>query len=229
MVILTPPIIVVNMKSYLQTTGEKAVHLAKVAERVATKTGVTIALAPQAVDLYRVAKSTTIPIYAQHIDSLRPGVGTGRTLAEAVNSAGAVGTLINHSEHRLTLTEIDSIIQRAREIPLETLVCTNNPQVSAAVAALKPDYIAIEPPELIETGISVSKARPEVVTNAIRAVRQCNKDVILLCGAGITTGEDFRAALELGTSGILLASGVTKATDPAKVLLELAQSVEKKE
>ncbi|MHA2407406.1 MAG: triose-phosphate isomerase [Candidatus Ranarchaeia archaeon] len=222
---LTLPLIVVNMKSYIETTGKKAIELAKSAEAVTEETGITIVLAPQVVDLYRVTQSTKIPVFAQHIDSLQAGAGTGRTLVEGVKASGAIGTLLNHSEHRLTLAEIETSITRAKIIDLRTLACSNNANVSAALAALKPDFIAVEPPELIGTGVSVSTAKPEVVTKTVERIRQIEPNLTILCGAGITTGTDFQAALKLGTSGVLLASAVTKASDPKKVLRELAEAV----
>ena len=83
----------------------------------------------------------------------------------------------------------------------------------------KPDYVAIEPPELIGSGIPVSKADPGIVRNSVAAVTDPN--VKVLCGAGISKGEDVKAALELGTVGVLLASGVVKAKDPKAALRDL--------
>ena len=105
-----------------------------------------------------------------------------------------------------------------------SVVCANNPRISAAVATLEPDIIAIEPPELIGTGIPVSKAQPEVITGTIDLVRKVNRDVVLLCGAGISHGEDVAAALKLGTQGVLVASGIVKAKDPYAVLREFADA-----
>jgi len=124
----------------------------------------------------------------------------------------------------LKLVEIDATIVRAREIGLTSVVCTDNVAVSVAVAALKPEMLAVEPPELIGTGIPVSKAKPEVVRDTVERVKKVNPNVIVLCGAGITKGEDVAAALRLGTKGVLLASGVVKARDPSKTLRELAKS-----
>ena len=166
-----------------------------------------------------------VPVFAQHADPLPPGSGTGYILLETVKDCGAEGVIINHSEHRLKLAVIDELITRARELELVSLVCTNNPSVSAAVAALKPDIIAIEPPELIGTGIPVSKAKPEVVTDTVDLVRKINTEVHILCGAGISTGDDVTAALKLGTEGVLLASGVVKAKDPEAVLMGMAEAV----
>ncbi len=219
------PIILVNFKTYSQATGRKALELAKVAEKVSLETEVCVGLAPQFPDIAPIANSVSVPVFAQHIDPISPGNFTGHILPEAVKEAGAVGTLINHSERRLGLADIDAIITRAREVNLVSVVCANNAAVSAASASLKPDMIAVEPPELIGTGIPVSKAKPEVVSGTVELVKQVNPDVVVLCGAGITRGEDVASALQLGTEGVLVASGVVKAEDPRKVLLEFAEAI----
>lgn len=218
------PIIVVNFKTYKEATGVKAVALAKIAEKVSEETNVCIAVAPQYSDLYRVASEVSIPVFAQHIDPIEPGAYTGHILAESVKEAGAIGSLINHSERRMQLADIDVCVKRCRTLGLISLVCTNTPEVSAAAAALNPDIIAYEPPELIGTGIPVSKAKPEAVTDALKLVGMVNPKVIVLCGAGISRGEDVKVALQLGTKGVLLASGVVKAKDPYSILREMADA-----
>jgi triosephosphate isomerase len=223
--IVKTPIAVVNFKTYTEGTGKKAVELARSAEKVSSETGVCFAVAPQYVDILLIVNSVDIPVFAQHIDPFKPGSYTGHVLPEAVKEAGAVGTLINHSERRLRLADIDEAVTRAREVGLASVVCTNNTAVSASAAALKPDMIAIEPPELIGTGIPVSKAKPEVVTSTVDSVKRVNRDVVVLCGAGITNGEDVSAALRLGTEGVLVASGIVKSKDPHKVMLEFAQAM----
>ena len=221
------PIIIVNFKGYKEAIGEKAVYLARIAEKVSLETGVTVAVAPQYVDIFRITSEVSLPVFAQHIDPVVPGSCTGHVVAEAVKEAGAVGTLINHSEKRLILADIDAIIRRAKGVGLVTVVCSNNPEVSAAVAALNPDMVAVEPPELIGTGIPVSKAKPEVVSGTVNVVKRVSPDVVVLCGAGISSGEDVEAALKLGTKGVLLASGVVKSKDPKKVLLEMAEAAQR--
>jgi len=217
----------VNFKTYSEATGEKALELAKAAEKVSLESEVCTGVAPQFADIRTISQETSVPVFAQHIDPIKPGSYTGHILPEDVKSAGAVGTLTNHSERRLKLADIDAVITRAREINLLTVVCTNNANVSVAAAALRPDMIAVEPPELIGTGIPVSKAKPEVVTNTIENVRRVNSEVVILCGAGITSGEDVAAALNLGTEGVLVASGVVKAKDPYRVMLEFAEAITK--
>mgnify|MGYP001112393440 CR=1 FL=1 len=218
------PLIIVNFKTYLEATGKKAVKLAKEAEKVSVETRVSTGVAPQFADIAAVAEAVNIPVFAQHIDPVQPGSHTGHVLAESVKEAGAIGTLINHSERQLKLSDIHSVIKKTREIGLLSVVCANNPSIGAAVATLKPEIIAVEPPELIGTGISVSKAKPEVVTDTVRLVREVNPKVTILCGAGITHGEDVAAALRLGTQGVLVASGVVKAKDPYAVLREFTEA-----
>jgi triosephosphate isomerase len=221
---LKTPIIIVNFKTYLEATGKKAVELAKQAEKASKETGVYIAVAPQFTDLRAVAEAVEIPVYAQHIDAIKPGSSTGHVLAEAVKDTGAVGTIINHSERRLKLAEIDAIVTLTKEHGLVSCLCTNNPTTSAAAAALYPDMVSIEPPELIGSGIAVSKAQPEVITNTVELVRKVDPKATILCGAGISVGQDVATALKLGSHGVLVASGIVKAKNPYTMLRDFADS-----
>ena len=221
---LQTPMIIVNFKTYLESTGKRAVELAKQAERAAKETGANIIVVPQFVDLAKVAEAVEIPVFAQHIDPIKPGNCTGHVLAEAVKEAGAVGTLINHSERQLRLIDVDAIIALAKEKGLVSCVCANNPSVSAAIAAMHPDITSIEPPELIGTGISVSKAKPEIVTDTVKLVHKVDPQMTILCGAGISQAEDVSIALKLGTHGVLVASGIVKAKDPYSVLRAFADA-----
>jgi triosephosphate isomerase (TIM) len=218
------PVIIVNFKTYLESTGQRAVDLAKAAEKVTKETGASIVVAPQFVDIARVAKAVEIPVFSQHLDPIKPGNSTGHVLAESIKEAGAVGTLINHSERQLKLSEIEAIVSLCREKELVSCVCANNPAVSAGIAAMHPDVVSFEPPELIGTGIAVSKAQPQVVTNTVKLVRQVNPDIAILCGAGISQSEDVSTALRLGTSGVLVASGIVKAKDPYIILSAFADA-----
>ena len=219
------PIILVNYKTYSEATGKKAVKLSKIAEDVSMETGVNISVAPQLADIASVCDAVSIPVFAQHIDPIFPGSSTGHVLLESVKEAGAIGTLINHSERRLKLCDIEAIVARTREANMLSVVCTNNAAVSEAAAALKPDIVSLEPPELIGTGIPVSKSKPEVVTETVVLVKHVNPDIVTLCGAGITKGDDVAAALKLGTMGVLVASGIVKAKDPHKVIMEFAEAI----
>jgi len=217
------PLIALNFKTYAQAFGENSLKLAKIAEEVSDQFGVTIAVAPPMIDLARVAAEVKIPVFAQHVDPYEPGSHTGSIIAEDVKAAGAVGSLVNHSEHRLRLADIGMVLERLRENKLISLLCTDTVETTKAGAALSPDMLAIEPPELIGTGIPVSKAKPEVVKGAVQAVQKINPDVHVLCGAGISTGDDVARAIELGAEGVLLASAYVKAKDPKMVLIGMAR------
>jgi triosephosphate isomerase len=208
--------VLVNLKAY----PCDPVAVATAARDVAQESGVRIAVAPQTAHLAAVAE-TGVETWAQHVSPVEHGSNTGSTLAEAVADAGATGTLLNHSEHRVKLASIDGALEAAERADLETVVCANNPEQVGAAAALGPDAVAVEPPELIGTGTPVSKADPDVVTGAVAAAERVADDVDVFCGAGISTGEDVTAAADLGASGVLLASGVAKADDPRAALRAL--------
>ncbi|WP_455286108.1 triose-phosphate isomerase [[Eubacterium] cellulosolvens] len=220
---ISPPLILVNFKCYLEATGAKAVQLARCAQQASEKSGIVVAVAPQTADLRLVSQQTNVPVFAQHVDAITPGPFTGHVLPESVLEAGASGILVNHSERRLKAEVIEELISRAKSLRLATAVCADTADLAAAVASLSPDMIAIEPPELIGSGVAVSRAKPEVVTDTVSRVRRINREVVILCGAGITSGEDVEKALGLGTQGVLVASSVVKAKDQAAAIEELAE------
>jgi triosephosphate isomerase len=221
MVKIKLPVIAVNFKTYPQATGERAVLLAQGCEKIAKDYDVSVVVAPQTTDLYRVARAVDIPVFAQHMDPGDPGRHTGHIIGETLIDSGCSGTLLNHSERQLKLAHIEAAIKKADDLHLYTIVCTNNPAVSVAVASLKPSAVAVEPPELIGTGISVSSAKPEVITGTVDRIRAVNKDVTILCGAGISSGADVAAAIKLGSQGVLLASAVAKSDKPNQVMKDL--------
>jgi triosephosphate isomerase (TIM) len=213
------PVVIVNFKTYKEATGEKAVTLAKICEKVAKETGKNIIAAVQAADIYRVSKAVKIPVFAQHICEAKQGQSTGAVTAESVKDAGASGTLVNHSEHRIGKERIGKIIIRAKKLGLTTILCAKDAEEAKELDSMKPDFIAVEPPELIGGNISVSTAKPEVISKSVEMVK--GKRVIV--GAGVKTKKDVEKAASLGSIGILVASGVVKAKDPEKELRALAE------
>jgi triosephosphate isomerase len=213
--------IITNFKTYQSATAENAVALAKIHQEVAEELDADIRVAVQAMDLFRVAQAVHIPVIAQHIDPIGFGSHTGSVLPEAVKSAGAQGTILNHSEKRLEREVLQRSIERARELGLTTVVCAETPEEGASFLEFDPDYIAVEPPELIGGDISVSTAKPEIIENAARLIGSDK----LLVGAGVKNGKDVRLAIKLGAKGVLLASGITKAGDPKAVLMDLASGL----
>ena len=224
------PLIIVNFKTYKEATGENAVKMAKMCEAAAQKlkSKARVAVAVQAADIFRVASAVDkklVDVFAQHIDANGQGKSTGFVTAEAVRDAGATGTLINHAEHKIT--DIAKRIATAKAASLMVVVCAADVKEAAMIAGLDPlpACIAVEPPELIGGKISVSKAKPELLTAALEAVKEKAKSVRVLCGAGVNSRQDVQKALELGTEGILVATAVVLAKDPESALLELISGI----
>lgn len=213
--------IITNFKTYQSASAENAAKLATIHQEVALETGADIRVAVQAIDLHRVTEAVKIPVFAQHIDPIGFGSHTGHILPEAVKSIGASGTLLNHSERRLDMDTLQRAIERAKEVGLTTIVCAQEPEEGAKFLEFDPDFIAVEPPELIGGDISISSAKPEIIEHAARLVGSDK----LLVGAGVKSGEDVKIAIQLGAKGVLLASGVTKAEDPKAVLLDLVSGL----
>jgi triosephosphate isomerase len=218
---MVKPFILINLKAYREGVGHRAHKIATAAQAVARESGIGIGIACGYVDIHPISQHFTVPAFAQHVDGVEPGAYTGHITAEALKQAGAIGSLINHSERRLTLAQIDAAVRALRGVGMISVVCTNNVPTSAAAATFEPDYVAIEPPELIGSGISVSKANPAIIKNSVEAVHNVNPSVKILTGAGIQSGECVKIAVDLGTNGVLLASSVVKAEDPAAVLRDL--------
>jgi len=222
---LKTPVITLNLKTYKEATGDKALEIALIMDKISKETGTSMAISVQSTDLTICAEKVSIPVFAEHIDPIKPGSHTGWMLPEAVKAAGAVGTLINHSEHRLKLADIDICISRAKELNLDHIVCSNNINTSKAIATLSPNFVAVEPPELIGGDISVTTADPGIVSGSVETVKDIDKKVKVLCGAGIKNGKDVSKSIELGTEGVLLASGIVKAKDKEKVIRDLASGL----
>ncbi|NAZ29024.1 MAG: triose-phosphate isomerase [Caldivirga sp.] len=217
------PVLIINMKAYPELLNGGAVKLAKAAEKVARELGASIIVAPPHTYLRQVVEAVGIPVYAQSADPVDPGARTGHIPLEFVKDAGAAGVIINHSEHRLLLNDIAYLVGKAKTLNLETVVCAPDPPSSAAAAALYPTAVAMEPPELIGTGRSVSRTKPDVVVETVNAVRRVNGEVKVITGAGIEDYNDVAKALELGTVGVLVASAIVRAKDWEAKITELAK------
>jgi triosephosphate isomerase (TIM) len=218
---LKAPIVVVNFKTYREVEGIRAIEIAKVCEDVSERTGTTIIVCPPTLELARVAQAVHIPVFCQHTDAKSAGANTGWITPSAVRSTGANGTLLNHSEHRLMLYDISASVNECKSAGLTTIVCADSPQTAMIIASYEPDFVAVEPPELIGGNVSVTDAKPEVVQKAVQAVHRVDSHIPVLCGAGVKNGKDLRKAMELGAKGVLLASGVIKAKDIKATLIEL--------
>jgi triosephosphate isomerase (TIM) len=219
------PLIVVNFKTYREVEGSQASHIACICEEVMKQTGRCIAVCPPMVELSSICSLVDNPVICQHVDPLENGAHTGWVTPSMARAAGAKATLINHSEHRLSSELVRRTVEISRSIGLDTIVCVDTPEMAKKFAHFGPNYIAVEPPELIGGEVSVTTAKPEVVSDAVQAVREVDDQILVLCGAGVKNGKDVKAALDLGTNGVLVSSGVVKAPYVKKALQDLVSLI----
>ncbi len=223
---------VINAKNYSEVSGKGLERLAAAVRIVSGKQifrEVEFFLAPPNFGL----TSTVNPesgyhVLAQHLDLAKLGASTGFSVPEIAKSFGAAGSLINHSEHRISRNDIEALISRLRLLGMISVVCAKDDEEVGEFSKLAPDFIAVEPPDLIGSGKAVSKVRPEVIMGSRSALdrnRVPNSTTKLLCGAGIVDGIDARLSVEMGAAGILVASGVIKAPDWENKIGELAQGL----
>jgi len=223
---ITTPFLLVGFKTYRRATGRGALELAGMAERVSVETGICVIVSPQFTDIAPIAEATRVPLLAQHIDPIEPGSNTGQVLPEAIRWAGATGTMLNHSERRLRADELAACLHRAGDVGLVTLVCAEGREECTRIAGMGPDILLVESPELIGTGRAMSTADPDVVLGTVDAVREVDPRIAVICGAGITSGDDVTAALRLGVVGVGSASAIVKAGDPLAVMMEMATALD---
>lgn len=216
--------LIINFKNYEEVSADGAIRLGQTARQVAEKLQVEIILAPPHPALALIAREIEIPVICQHVDDEKMGPSTGFTVPEIAKSYGAIGALINHSEHRIEKNSIASLVKRLRRLEMVSIVCAQEPQEVAEISTFEPDFIAIEPPELIGSGKAVSKENPTVITKSIEGAGSRSR---IICGAGISDKEDVSKAMELGSQGILVASGVIKATSWDKKIAELASGMKR--
>ncbi|HYC27048.1 MAG TPA: triose-phosphate isomerase [Nitrososphaerales archaeon] len=172
-----------------------------------------------------VADEIAVKVFSQTAEARAGEMTTGALTVESLKAAGATGTLLNHSERRLSASEISKLVTQLRGASMELCLCSKDPTEAARLSRLSPDYLAIEPPELIGTGVAVSKAKPQVVSGTVESARRAGYQGKILCGAGIVTGEDVKSAVRLGADGVLVSSSVVKAGDWRSRLMELAGSL----
>lgn len=214
------PLILINLKTYKESTGANASAIARAAEQVAQKTGASICVAVQALDLAQVASQVKIPVIAQHVDEKEHGKHTGYILAAEVLAHGGKGTLLNHSEHKLSFPLLKKTIELCKNAKLPVIVCCTTVAEAKRIDKFHPDCILLEQPELIAGKISVAQAKPELILSAVKAVSSP-----ILCGAGVNNAADVNAALRFGTQGIGLSNAVCSAKNPYEKILELAQAL----
>lgn len=215
-------LLIINLKNYLETAGEKTIKISREAEKVSKELDTEIIISPPHPYLASTVKNTRLKVIAQHVDIKDLGPSTGFIIPEIVKEAGVIGSLINHSEHSIKFEEIASAVQKLRNLGLISIVCVKDIFELRKVMQINPDYIAIEPPELIGTKNSISSEKPYLIEDSSRELINGDKKSKLICGAGINNADDVRIALSLGAKGILAASSIVKAKNWYDKIYELA-------
>jgi len=214
--------LVINFKNFPAILGRGSIRLTQAAESVGQEVGIEVIVAPPASMIGLVASSTSLSVFAQRTENAKVGQSTGALIPEALKASGAAGTILNHSEARTTARELQRLIPRLKSLGLRVCLCAGTRLEVGRLARCGSEFLAVEPPELIGTGIAVSQSNPELVRASVSLARRARYQGQILCGAGIVRGEDVERAVALGVDGILVASSVVNAKDWTKKLAELA-------
>ena len=215
---------IINCKNYEEISGDKIKKFIKIAEQVSKKYKIKIAISPPQ-HLIGLVTNSSIPILAQHVDDSKIGSTTGYIIPELLKKSKVKGSLINHSEHRISSKEIEKLVLKLKELKMISIVCVKDVAEVKKYLKINPDFIAIEPPELIGSGKAISTEKPDLIQKAARIVNDSKNKTKLLCGAGIVSGEDVAKSIELGSKGILVASGIIKAKNWNKIISEFAKAL----
>jgi triosephosphate isomerase len=159
------------------------------------------------------------------MDPIPTGRGMGTVLPEALKEWGAQGTLLNHVEKRLSLTDIELAIHRARELGLMSMVCADNPEQAAAVAVFSPDIIVAESPDLI--GGERGAGDNAVIAETNRRIHAIDPKIRILNAAGIKTAKDVYDIIASGAEGSGSSSAIALAEDPFRMFHDMVEAVRK--
>lgn len=210
--------IIINYKNYV--SGKKALELSRKIKRYLPK---AIVCAPSS-DISSISSKTKLKVYAQHVDYQDLGKSTGFDIPEDLKKAGASGSLLNHSEHPVSLKVIEKTIKRCNG-KLKLIVCVKNLNIAKKILKrrLKPYAIAFEDPKLISSGKSITKYDSKSVSEFSKLVKKTK--VIPICGAGISSVDDILEAKELGCKGVLVSSAIAKNKNPSLLLSKIKRGI----
>lgn len=213
--------VIVNLKHYRQSSSVQAERFLENFVGLERPEGLRLIFALNPIDLRLCASFPELEFYSQHVDPVEYGAYTGQFSPESLIDLGITGSLLNHSERRLPASVIEATLLSARRSGLEIALCCESPGEVETYSDLRPDLIAYEPPELIGGNISVTSAKPSVISEVVGICS--SKQVPVLVGAGVKTRSDYETSRKLGAAGILIASGVVLAKNP---LLSLSSLIE---
>lgn len=218
---IKPPFFEIGPKSYLY--GDQIIELAKAADAASKKYDVDIIFTTPFPDIRRVAQETErLFVFAPHMDPLPVGRGLADILPESIKAAGAVGVMLNHCEKPISLSVLRQTIKRADEVGLLSIVCADSIAEAKAIALLDPNIIVAEPTELIGTG---KASDMDYVLASIEAVKSVNPEILVLQGAGISSGKDVYNVIHAGAEATGSSSGIVKAPDSAAMVDEMIRAV----
>jgi triosephosphate isomerase len=218
--------IFINFKNYPSGIGEKQVEILDFLEELSLSSPSSFSSvspspsslsSPRSLHLQLVVPATEIapiwekysfPLWSQHCDPVDSTRATGWVSAEMIKEAGAVGTMLNHSEHRLPFSTLQKTVEICRQKNLKILICCQNVEEGKLFAEkLKPDFLAYEPPELIASKTTSVISSKNSLSSLITLI-SLSPQIPLVVGAGIHTHADILEAEKLGARGILIASAI---------------------
>ncbi|MCE5255707.1 MAG: triose-phosphate isomerase [Spirochaetaceae bacterium] len=218
---IKPPFFEIGPKSYL--FGNDILELAKAADAASQKYKVDIIFTTPYCDIRMIANATKhLFVFAPHMDPLQAGRGLADILPESIKAAGAVGVMLNHSEKPLSLSVLGKTIRRADDLGLFTIACADSIAEAKAITLLEPNIIVAEPTDLIGTGRTSTM---EYVEASIAAVKSINPKILVLQGAGISSGKDVYRVISAGAEGTGSSSAIAKAADRPAMIDEMICAV----
>ncbi|MBT3320277.1 MAG: triose-phosphate isomerase [Clostridia bacterium] len=217
------PFFEIGPKAYIY--GQESVELAIAADEAAQKYDVDIIYTALSVDIPAIVAATErLKVFAQHMDGIEPGRGIGMAVAEALKEAGAHGTMLNHAERPMALSDIHKAIKRADEVGLATLVCADTQSEACAIAHLSPNMILAESPDLIGGGVR-QQSDMDKIAQTNEAIAHINPEIMVMHSAGITDGRDVYAVIAKGADATGSTSGIIKAQNPHAMVNEMIRAV----
>jgi triosephosphate isomerase len=178
--------IIINFKNYV--SGKKAADLSKRVERYLGKSAI---VCPAMRDIEEVSGKVRLKVYSQYVEK----------------DFVAKGSLLNHSDHRITAGKIGEVIKKGRG-KIRIILCVKNVGEAKKYRELKPWAIAFEDEKLIGSGKSITTYQTEAVKGFVSILK--GSGVIPLCGAGISSVGDVLESKRLGCKGVLIASAIVK-------------------
>lgn len=214
---IVTPFFSVSPKSYL--IGQELLDLALIADKLAGEMDSTVFFTAPPTELANIVKSTkNMIVTSQSADGLGVGKGMGRLLLESLKEIGVKATFINHVEAPLTFKELIAAIDNAKKLDIISIVCVDTAEEARIISYADPDVILCEPNYLIGTGKTSDES---YVHETIEEIKKVNPDILIMEGAGITSGSDVSRIIKLGADGTGVSSILTKDCDKKELLKDL--------